>query len=150
VLRAGNGPVSRPYEGIAIHFPHYDLNNGGPASAFYLGSWKLVRNYDSGRVSLYDVAKDRSESTDLAAQQPDVVKDLESRLDAYLKAVDAPMARVNTAPGAGTGTAPDRAEDGRVKGGRGGQGGGQGGGGRRRQQQGQQGQQGQKPKGADS
>jgi arylsulfatase A len=151
VLRAGNGPVSRPYEGIAIHFPHYDLNNGGPASAFYLGSWKLVRNYDSGRVSLYDVAKDRSESTDLATQQPDVVKDLESRLDAYLKAVDAPMARVNTAPGAGTGTAPDRAEDGRGKGGRGGgQGSAQGGGGRRRQQKEQQGQQGQTPKGADS
>ena len=158
VLRAGSGPVSRPYEGIAIHFPHYDLNNGGPASAFYLGSWKLVRNYDSGRVSLYDLAKDRSESTDLAAQQPDVVKDLELRLDSYLKAVDAPMARVNTALGAGTGTAPDRAEDGRGKGGRGGgQGGGQGsgqgqGGGRRRQQeqQGQPGQQGQKPKGDNS
>ena len=123
VLRSGSGAVVRPYEGIAIHFPHYDLNNGGPASAFYLGQWKLVRNYDAGRVSLYDIAKDRSESNNLAAQNPEVVTDLESRLDAYLKAVNAPMARVNTAPGAGTGTAPERAGG---AGGRGGRGGGKG------------------------
>ena len=128
VLRTGSGAVARPYEGIAIHFPHYDLNNGGPASAFYLGNWKLVRNYDSGRVSLYDIGKDRGESMNLAAQHQDTVKDLESRLDAYLKAVNAPMARTNTAPGAGTGTPPDRPEGGRG-------GGGQGGG--RRRQQGQ-------------
>ena len=122
-LRTGSGPVSRPYEGIALHFPHYDLNNGGPASAFYLGQWKLVRNYDTGRVSLYDISKDRAESTNLAAQNPEAVKDLESRLDAYLAAVNAPMARVNTAPGAGTGTAPERAGG---AGGRGGRGGGKG------------------------
>ena len=122
-LRAGSGPVSRPYEGIALHFPHYDLNNGGPASAFYLGQWKLVRNYDTGRVSLYDISTDRAESTNLAAQNPEAVKDLESRLDAYLAAVNAPMARVNTAPGAGTGTAPERAGG---AGGRGGRGGGKG------------------------
>jgi hypothetical protein len=115
--------IVRPREEIVIHFPHYDLNNGGPASAFYLGQWKLVRNYDAGRVSLYDIAKDRAESNNLAAQNPEVVKDLESRLDAYFKAVNAPMARVNTAPGAGTGTAPERAGG---AGGRGGRGGGKG------------------------
>ena len=125
VLRTGTGAVARPYEGIAIHFPHYDLNNGGPASAFYLGPWKLVRNYDSGRVSLYDISKDRAESSNLSAQHPDTVKDLEARLDAYLAAVNAPMARVNTAPGAGTGTAPDRPDGGGGRGGRGGKRGGQ-------------------------
>jgi arylsulfatase A-like enzyme len=121
-LKSGAAEVKRPREGIVIHFPHYDLNNGGPASAIYLGSWKLVRNYDTGRVSLYDIGKDRSESSDLAAANPEVVKDLEGRLDGYLKSVNAQMPRKNTAPGAGTGTPPGR------PGGQGG--GGQGGGGR--------------------
>ena len=125
-LKSGADKVERSHEGVTIHFPHYDLNNGGPASAFYLGNWKLVRNDDSGKVTMYDIAKDRGEQNDVAAQNAEVVKDLQSRLDAYLKAIDAPMAKVNTAPGAGTGTAPSRPAGGGGKGG--GQGGGKGGG----------------------
>jgi arylsulfatase A-like enzyme len=123
-LKSGAAEVARPHEGIVIHFPHYDLNNGGPASAMYLGKWKLVRNYDTGKVALYDIAVDRAESKDLAAEQAAVVKDLEGRMDGYLKGINAQMAKVNTAPGAGTGTAPSR------PGGEGGKGGGKGGGGK--------------------
>jgi len=137
-LKDGSDAVARTHEGITIHFPHYDLNNGGPASAFYLSNWKLVRNDDARTVKLYDIAKDRGEQSDLAAQNPEVVKDLVARLDAYLKAIDAPMAKVNTAPGAGTGTAPSRPAGGGGggggkqknpggKGGQGGNGGGKGG-----------------------
>jgi len=89
---AGKGTVARTREEIVIHFPHDDLNNGGPASAIYLGDYKLVRNYDAGTVKLYDIAKDRAESNDLAAQIPERVKELEAKLDAYLKAIKAPMA----------------------------------------------------------
>jgi arylsulfatase A-like enzyme len=88
---AGKGTVARTREEIVIHFPHYDLNNGGPASAIYLGDHKLVRNYDAGTVKLFDIAKDRAESNDLAAQMPERVKELEAKLDAYLKAIHAPM-----------------------------------------------------------
>jgi arylsulfatase A len=127
VLKGTSKDVTRTHDGLVIHFPHYDLNNGGPASAMYLGDWKLVRNYDSGKVMLYDMKKDRAESTDVASQHPDVVKDLEGRLDAYLTAIRAQMATRNTAPGAGTGTAPSRPSD---QGGGGGKGGGKGGGGK--------------------
>jgi arylsulfatase A-like enzyme/predicted phosphodiesterase len=89
---AGKGTVARTREEIVIHFPHDDLNNGGPASAIYLGDHKLVRNYDAGTVKLYDIAKDRAESNDLAASMPERVKELEAKLDAYLKAIKAPMA----------------------------------------------------------
>jgi len=88
---AGMGTVARTREEIVIHFPHYDLNNGGPASAIYLGDHKLVRNYDAGTVKLFDIAKDRAESNDLAAQMPERVKELEAKLDAYLRAIHAPM-----------------------------------------------------------
>ncbi|MEY3143431.1 MAG: hypothetical protein RLY21_1924 [Planctomycetota bacterium] len=135
---AGKGTVARTREEIVIHFPHYDLNNGGPASAIYLGDHKLVRNYDAGTVKLYDIAKDRAEANDLAAQMPERVKELEAKLDAYLKAIKAPMATLaKDAPvkpegGAGAeGEAEKPADRPRRGGGQGGGGrGGQGGGGR--------------------
>jgi arylsulfatase A-like enzyme len=96
VLRAGGkGTVIRPREAIVIHFPHYDLNNGGPASAIYLGDYKLVRNDDSQTTTLFDIVHDPTESKDLASAMPDRVQDLTRRLDAYLDAIKAPRA---TAP----------------------------------------------------
>ena len=122
----GEGEVRRSHEEIVIHFPHYDLNNGGPASAIYLDEWKLVRNYDSAKVTLYDIRKDPGERTDLAGAQPERVKDLERRLDAYLKAVQAQMPTKNTSPDAGKGDPSDMPQSGGGQG-KGGKGGGKGG-----------------------
>jgi arylsulfatase A-like enzyme len=135
---AGKGAVSRTREEIVIHFPHYDLNNGGPASAIYLGSHKLVRNYDTKTVKLYDIAKDRGEANDLAATLPERVKELEARLDAYLKAIKAPMATPAPAAGSEGGAAKDGETPPPAKPRGGGQGGGGqgGGGGNRKQKQG--------------
>jgi len=140
VLEAGGeGAVTRSHEEIVIHFPHYDLNNGGPASALYLGDWKLVRNYDSGKTMLYDIAKDPGEKRDLAAEQSDRVKDMTRRLDDYLKAVKAQMPEKNTDPEAGKGDPHDTpplddarggGKSGGGKGGGGKGGGGKGGGGK--------------------
>jgi arylsulfatase A-like enzyme len=127
VLRSGATRVERPHEGIVIHFPHYDLGNGGPATAIYLGPWKLVRNDDQRTLRLYEVARDPAEQRDRAAEQPEVVRDLVARMDAYLAAVKAPLARVNDAPGAGTGEPPQRhggKDGGGKEGGKGGKGGG--------------------------
>ncbi len=50
------------------------------------GQWKLVKvALLPGRTELYDLSKDPGEQHDVAAQHPDVVKDLESRLLAYAK-----------------------------------------------------------------
>ncbi|MFO0829429.1 MAG: sulfatase-like hydrolase/transferase [Phycisphaerales bacterium] len=98
LLHGGVGGVDRPREEFVIHYPHEDLDNGGPASAIYLGEFKLIRNYETGKVSLFDIAKDRGESNDLAASMPEKAKDLETRLDAYLKAVNAQMPTPAPAP----------------------------------------------------
>ncbi len=137
VLKAkGQGTVTRSREEIVIHFPHFDLNNGGPASAIYLGNDKLVRNYETGKVSLYDVSADPAESKDLAAERPERVKELEARLDAYLKAVNAQMPSIRKdgeAPKADAPTTPPPADGERPRGGGGGGRGGNGqGGGRNR------------------
>jgi arylsulfatase A-like enzyme len=119
-LKGGAEPVQRAFPDLVIHFPHYDLNNGGPATAIYRDQWKLVRNDDAGTIKLYDIAKDRAESNDLAAANAELVAALVKQMDSYLEAVHAQRAVKNTDPAAGTGKAPER---------RGGQGGGQGGGG---------------------
>ncbi len=106
--RAGTGTVARTREEIVIHFPHHDLNNGGPASALYLGTHKLVRNDESGTVKLYEIATDREEAHDLAPTMPERVKDMLARLDGYLKAIKAPMATpAKQTPSTPTGTRED-------------------------------------------
>lgn len=100
---AGAGAVERSHAELVLHFPHYDLDNGGPATAIYSGAWKLMRNYETGRVTLHDLAKDREEAHDVAEKEQEVVKDLTARMDAYLKAVNAQMPTPNdgTAPKGG-------------------------------------------------
>ena len=121
----GEGKVQRSHEDLVIHFPHYDLGNGGPASAIYVGNMKLVHNYDTGKYMLYDIAKDRSERNDLSAEQAEAVKSMRAKLESYLQAVKAQMPVVNPNPGKTDGSVP--ADGGKPKGGKGG---GKGGGGK--------------------
>lgn len=97
VLRdpAGRGAVVRARAELVFHFPHYDLGNGGPATAILLGGYKLVRNYETGARRLFDLERDPGESHDLAAAQPEKLAELTARLDAYLKEVNAQMAAKN-------------------------------------------------------
>lgn len=97
VLRdpAGRGNVARAREELVFHFPHYDLGNGGPATAIVLGGFKLVRNYEAGTRRLYELERDPGESRDLAAAQPDRVAALSDRLEAYLRDVNAQLAARN-------------------------------------------------------
>jgi arylsulfatase A-like enzyme len=91
----GVGTVKRPREEYVVHFPHYDKDEQGPASAIILGDYKLVRVYETDARHLYNIAQDLGERTDLAATMPDKVADLDARLAAYLKAVDAQMPTPN-------------------------------------------------------
>ena len=54
LTNAGKGIVSRPREEFVVHFPHYDKDSIGPASAIYLGDFKLIRIYETGRLELFD------------------------------------------------------------------------------------------------
>ena len=96
VLRnAGKGDVKRPREEFVVHFPHYDKDPAGPASAILLGDFKLVRTYETGALRLYNIAQDPGERRDLAAEMPEKTKDLNGRLTAYLDSVHAQMPASN-------------------------------------------------------
>lgn len=68
--------------------PHDDIlvNVEAFRGAIIKGKWKLVKiALLPGKTELFDLADDPGEKNDLAAQNPDVVRDLEARLLAYAK-----------------------------------------------------------------
>ena len=54
--------------------PH--ITEPQPDLAMREGDWKLLCEYDGTKPQLYDLAKDRAETTNVAEQHPDVVERL--------------------------------------------------------------------------
>ncbi|MBY0514386.1 MAG: sulfatase-like hydrolase/transferase [Gemmataceae bacterium] len=77
------------------HYPHYANQGSKPGGAVRLGNDKLIEFYEDGRHELFDVRKDPSESRNLAAEKPDVVDRLASRLAEWRKQVGAKMPTAN-------------------------------------------------------
>ncbi len=96
LLNGGVGSVVRLREEFVVHVPHYDPQS--PASAIFLGNYKLIRIYETEERRLYDLAKDPYEKTDLSAQMPAKVAELDARLTKYLKDVNAQMTTLNPNP----------------------------------------------------
>ncbi|PYJ81633.1 MAG: sulfatase [Verrucomicrobia bacterium] len=71
------------------HFPHYTNQGGQPAGAIREGDWKLVEHYEDGRVELFNLAKDISETTDLSARERRRVARLKNDLAAWRQRVGA-------------------------------------------------------------
>ncbi|MEN9632434.1 MAG: hypothetical protein RL077_838, partial [Verrucomicrobiota bacterium] len=108
---AGKGVVTRAREELVFHFPHYDLGNGGPATAIVLGGYKLIRNYEKASRRLYELENDPAEAHDLAAKLPEKTAELDARLTAYLKDVSAQMAKPNPDFRPGEGPDPSSTND---------------------------------------
>lgn len=90
----GEGPVSRRFDSLVWHFPHYQTLKGTtPMSSIRAGKWKLVKLYESGESRLFDLSADIGETKDLRAEKPEVAQRLSGQLAKYLEAIEAPMAR---------------------------------------------------------
>jgi arylsulfatase A len=94
LLKAGTKPDR---DAIFWHYPHYHPGGATPYSAIRSGDFRLVHFYEDGRDELYDLGNDIGESKDLASAQPDRAKALRTRLDAWLKSVDAQLPTPNPA-----------------------------------------------------
>lgn len=74
------------------HYPHYwHGDEVRPWGAVRAGNWKLIEFYEDMRVELYDLSKDPSEKSDLAASMPAKASELREKLHAWRKSVDAQM-----------------------------------------------------------
>jgi arylsulfatase A-like enzyme len=89
-------PADKPFDGVDIWAtvaegkpsPHDDIlvNVEAFRGAVIKGKWKLVKiALLPGKTELFDLAADPGENSDVAAQNPEVVRDLEGRLIAYAK-----------------------------------------------------------------
>lgn len=91
-LLQGGGLPQRNYY---LHFPHYSPQHGKPGAVVRSGAYKLIEWYESGKLELFDVVKDEGETTDLSAQQPQLVQQLKQALDEWRKRVGAKMTEAN-------------------------------------------------------
>jgi arylsulfatase A-like enzyme len=93
-LAGGHGSADRPMDGKDMWptladgkpSPHENLlvNLEAYRGAIRKGNWKLIKfALLPGKTELFALAKDPSETTNVADQHPDVVQDLEARLLAY-------------------------------------------------------------------
>lgn len=112
-----NTPPKRAREELVIHFPHYDKDPIGPASAILYQNWKMIRIFETGQRMLFDLSKDIAERNDLAQANPNLVLALDNRMMDYLRSVDAGLPKAN----------PNYVEGGERSGDRKGGGGGKGG-----------------------
>jgi len=96
VLKNGDGAViHRPHEELVIHFPHYDNDPLGPASAILWHDYKWIHAYETGAGRLFDLKNDLGEQRDLTVSKPELAADLERRIGEYLTQVHAGIPRAN-------------------------------------------------------
>jgi len=102
VLRAWKGDTTFTRPATFTYFPH----DPGvpdwmpPSVAVHDGEWKLIRIFYHGennqhRYQLYNLKQDLSEKTNLAAQEPARVKELDAKIEAFLTETKAVLPKLN-------------------------------------------------------
>lgn len=80
---------------LVWHNPHRWSNEEGPGinffSAIRQGKWKLIYNYKSEKLELYNLEKDLGEQRDLAAKERTITRRLAKKLANYLRSYEAQM-----------------------------------------------------------
>jgi arylsulfatase A-like enzyme len=87
-------------DAIYHHFPGYlgggkDQWRTTPVSVIQMRQWKLMEFLEDGRLELYDLDQDISESRNLAAEDPDRAMQMLQRLRQWRSEIDAPMPQMN-------------------------------------------------------
>ena len=66
----GSGGLKR--DAIYWHYPHYSQHpQSFPSGVIRAGNWKLIESYETGKSSLYNLARDLGEANDLSTTEPE-------------------------------------------------------------------------------
>lgn len=95
LLFGAKSPADRKPRALFWHQPHYMNQGGKPAGVVREGDWKLIEQYEDGSLELYHIAKDPSETTDLAAAEPNRVVAMRGMLETWRRSVGAEPVKAN-------------------------------------------------------
>ncbi|MEM9883622.1 MAG: sulfatase [Planctomycetota bacterium] len=82
-------------DAIFWHYPHYSNQGDRPSNAVRVGPHKLIEHFEDGRLRLFDLDTDPSETRDLAAKRPDLTAPLRQRLADWRQEVEALIPKPN-------------------------------------------------------
>jgi len=88
---------SSPRKDMFWHYPHYGNQGGSPSGAVRAGDYKLIEFFETGRLELYDIARDPSETRNLASSHAEIARDLHRRLGQWRSRNKVRMPTVNVA-----------------------------------------------------
>jgi arylsulfatase A-like enzyme len=80
-----------PGRALFWHYPHYGNQGGAPCGFVRDGNWKLIEWYEDGHRELYNLRDDPGEVHDVAAANPDRVRNLTAQLGTWRAEVKAVM-----------------------------------------------------------
>jgi len=92
-LLKGSNKLKR--DAIYWHYPHYHPGGATPYSAIRQGNYRLIEFFEDSHIELYDLSKDPLEQKNLADKNPQVAKQLLTRLQNWRKEVGAQMPEPN-------------------------------------------------------
>lgn len=81
-------------DSLSFHYPHY-YRTTTPVTAIRKGDWKLLEYYEDGRLELYNLARDLSETKDLSKTRPEIAQRIRAELHAWKSDVDASEPELN-------------------------------------------------------
>lgn len=92
VLKNADHSIERP---LFWHYPHYHGSTWTPGASVREGDWKLIAFYEFDQVELYNLADDPGEQNDLSRKKPGKTRELQSKLAAWQKSMNAKMPQPN-------------------------------------------------------
>ena len=88
-----NGTINN--RALFWHYPHYGNQGGEPAAHVREGDWKLIKYWEDSRIELYNLKNDIGEINCIANKYPKKVKELEQKLNKWLKETGASIPEIN-------------------------------------------------------
>jgi len=93
-LLTGIGEFER--DAIFWHYPHYNQHpQSFPSGVIRKGPWKLIENFETGELQLFNLAQDMGESTDLAQKEPELTASMLAKMRRWRTQVGAEPMREN-------------------------------------------------------
>jgi len=93
-ILTGSGGLDR--DAIYWHYPHYNRHpHSFPCGVIRAGDWKLIEAFETGELSLFNLAEDIGETNELSTKEPAKVAQLHAKLKAWREDVGADPMREN-------------------------------------------------------